>query len=338
MYITLEFIEPIFGSGIYGAGFILGIETVSAKQRVLGGSIINSMFAFGEFSLGLIAYFVRDWRTLLRIIYIPTFFFASYYWIIPESVLWLLTKGKKDKAICVLKRVGKFNRKTLSESSIKSIHSYSEDNLEKPKDEDFMLILKNSTLLVRLGLCIFAWITSTLVYYGLSLNSVLIEGNRHMNFMLVCIIEIPAFIVNYFISKQVGRRYTLVAGFLLCGTTVMISGFISSETAWLKLVLFLIGKFSIAVSYLVTYIFTTELFPTSCRHRCMALCSMFGKFGSMTAPQTTLMVIDFDLFFIFTNLFILFRQQFFQAFQQFSWAEWLLYLQFLFYYYQKLLI
>lgn len=294
MYIILEFLDPALGSGMYSAGFILGMEIVFAKQRILGATLINISFALGEVSLGVIAYFIRDWRTLIRMIYPPAFFFVAYFWLIPESVRWLITKGKKDEAIKVLKQVGKVNKKPLSEESIQLIYNHNSEEANKTdekKDGQFMLVLKSSPLLIRLAVCIFIWMTNTLVYYGLSLNSVLIEGNQHVNFILVCIIEVPAVTLNYFISHKVGRRKTLFASFFICGVSVVLSGFIPSNIAWLKLLLFLIGKFAISVSFLMTYVFTTELFPTNLRHRCLGMCSMFGRIGSMVAPQTPLLVI-----------------------------------------------
>lgn len=297
MYIILEFVDPALGSGMYSAGFILGMEIVFAKQRILGATLINISFALGEVSLGVIAYFIRDWRILIRMIYPPAFFSIAYFWLIPESVRWLITKGKKDEAIKVLKKVGKVNKKPLSEESIQLIYNHNSEEVSKEandtdekKDGQFMLVLKSSPLLIRLGVCIFIWMTNTLVYYGLSLNSVLIEGNQHMNFILVCIIEVPAVTLNYFISHKVGRRKTLFASFFICGVSVVLSGFIPSTISWLKLLLFLIGKFAISVSFLMTYVFTTELFPTNLRHRCLGMCSMFGRIGSMVAPQTPLLV------------------------------------------------
>lgn len=294
MYIILEFLDPALGAGMYSAGFILGMEIVCANQRILGATLINVAFAFGEVSLGVLAYFIRDWRILIRMIYPPAFFFIAYFWLIPESVRWLITKGKKEEAVKVLKHIGKINKKPLSEESIQLIHNHNFEETTKTdekKDGQFMLVLKSSPLLLRLGVCVFIWMTNTLVYYGLSLNSVLIEGNEHVNFILVCLIEVPAVTLNYFISHKVGRRKLLFASFFICGISVLISAFIPSSISWLKLLLFLLGKFAISVSFLMTYVFTTELFPTNLRHRCLGMCSMFGRIGSMVAPQTPLLVI-----------------------------------------------
>lgn len=57
----------------------------------------------------------------------------------------------------------------------------------------------------------------------------------------------------------------------------------------MKLIFFLVGKFAITISFAVVYIYAAELFPTSLRQSLLGTCSMFGRIGSMIAPQTPLL-------------------------------------------------
>jgi hypothetical protein len=56
------------------------------------------------------------------------------------------------------------------------------------------------------------------------------------------------------------------------------------------MVLFLMGKFAITISFTVVYVYTTEMFPTEIRHSLLGVCAMVGRIGSMIAPQTPLLV------------------------------------------------
>jgi hypothetical protein len=56
------------------------------------------------------------------------------------------------------------------------------------------------------------------------------------------------------------------------------------------MLLFLLGKFSITISFTAVYVYTTELFPTELRHSMLGVCAMTGRIGSMVAPQTPLLV------------------------------------------------
>jgi hypothetical protein len=63
-----------------------------------------------------------------------------------------------------------------------------------------------------------------------------------------------------------------------------------TEVGLVQLLLFLLGKFGITISFAVVFVFTAELFPTELRHSTLACCSMLGRLGSILAPQTPLLV------------------------------------------------
>lgn len=63
-----------------------------------------------------------------------------------------------------------------------------------------------------------------------------------------------------------------------------------SDLYSLRLPLYLLGKFGSTVAFTVCYIISSELFPTPLRHSLIGACSMFGRLGSMTAPQMPLLV------------------------------------------------
>lgn len=51
----------------------------------------------------------------------------------------------------------------------------------------------------------------------------------------------------------------------------------------------MLGKFAITAAFQLIYIYGSELFPTNLRHTMLGICSMFGRFGSILAPQTPLL-------------------------------------------------
>ncbi|KAI5633319.1 hypothetical protein NE865_13928 [Phthorimaea operculella] len=61
--------------------------------------------------------------------------------------------------------------------------------------------------------------------------------------------------------------------------------------ATLRLVLFLVGKFGIAIVFTSLYLFTSELYPTEYRHTLLAFSSMIGRVGSITAPLTPALMV-----------------------------------------------
>ena len=47
----------------------------------------------------------------------------------------------------------------------------------------------------------------------------------------------------------------------------------------------MIGKFGVASSLAVMFVYTAELFPTSMRNTAVGTCSLFARIGGMLAPQ-----------------------------------------------------
>lgn len=61
-FVALEFIDAMFGAGSYACGFILGVELVGPKYRVLSGTLLSSCYAVGEVLVGVVAWLLQSWR------------------------------------------------------------------------------------------------------------------------------------------------------------------------------------------------------------------------------------------------------------------------------------
>lgn len=201
----------------------IGMELVGPKRRVLGSTIICMFYSSGAMLLGLIAWLIPYWRDLLRVLYAPSLLFIVYFWLIQESVRWLISKGQFEKAVEILKKAAKRNGTTLSDKSMESLnlnaeneHGKAEAESEK-KQNAFMQCLKSKVIMVRLVTCSFWWITCTFTYYGLSINAVSLTGNIYLNFVLVSLVELPAYMTAYLVLDRIGRKSTLCIAFIAGG-------------------------------------------------------------------------------------------------------------------------
>lgn len=57
-----------------------GVEAVGKKYRIAVGFIYQMIFTVGSALLGLVAYYVREWKTLQLIVSVPMFAFVGLYW------------------------------------------------------------------------------------------------------------------------------------------------------------------------------------------------------------------------------------------------------------------
>lgn len=279
MYATMEFITSMCAAGIYMAVFILGVELVGAK-RVLGGTMIAQIFAVGQVILGFITMHITNYRHLLRVIYMPTMVVLCYIWCIPESVRWLISNGQNKKALKIIYKAAKTNRVELSNSTLDSMYDFSDNESDlinksnAANSSPFLLAMRSKTLVLRFLICCFCWFTNGFVYYGISIHAVSLAGNKYINFILISAAEVPAIIITYFLMQNFRRKLSLQLAMLVCATVCIMSEFISDYSPIWKLILFGIGKCSISIAFTVSYVYTSELFPTNLRQSFMSSCNM----------------------------------------------------------------
>lgn len=202
------------------------MELVGPKGRVLGNTLINVVFVIGLMSLSGLSWILQDWRMLLRIIYAPACLVFSYLWILNESVRWLLSKGRNDEAIAIIEKAAKMNNVVLAPNDLaplKDVEMIEKTELTESKEEIsaknkpsvIMQVIRSSIIRKRLVVCSFLWITCTFVYYGLSINSVSLAGNKYINFMLVAFIEIPANFTCLAVLDKYGRKKVMITTYFL---------------------------------------------------------------------------------------------------------------------------
>ncbi|EDV97915.1 organic cation transporter protein [Drosophila grimshawi] len=285
-FLIFEFLDNVTSGTLYSTCFVIGIELVGPKRRVLACSVITIFYAIGEVALAMFAKAFEDWRHVLRITYGPAMILLAYFWILPESVRWLLSVGKEERAKAILRRAARVNQRRLSESVLDKLVIANRNKLEQSEEGKFPIREAFTNFKWRIANCSFCWIVHVLVYYGLSLNVVLLDGDKYNNFAYIALVEIPGFFLPLLIMDRFGRRYSLCGLMLFSGLCCIGTIFAGGDQQVLQLVLFLVGKLTITASFQVLYFFASEIFPTNLRNSLLSFCSMMGRFGSMLAPQT----------------------------------------------------
>ncbi|VVC90222.1 unnamed protein product, partial [Leptidea sinapis] len=224
--VTRYFADTYIGfliSEVVEATFVM--EVVGPKYRVAAGATFKTVFSIGQIMLALIAWAVPDWRTLTLALYIPQLITICYYWLIFESIRWNLSKGHYEEAGMTLKKVAKINGKQLSEKSIEWLRVSAEE-LQKERELEkhmkatepwlIVILFRHKRVLLRVLVSPVWWITSTLIYYGLSVNAVNMSGNRYLNYIAVAAAEIPGYWVAVLLLNRIGRKPVLAGAYWLC--------------------------------------------------------------------------------------------------------------------------
>ncbi|KAI8500561.1 hypothetical protein Bbelb_213790 [Branchiostoma belcheri] len=276
------------------AAFVIVQELVSADKRSFTGMVFWIFAALAQAILAAIAYFIRTWKWLQVVITVPTLLFISFWWLIPESPRWLISRNRHEEAAAILRKGAKVTKVTLPDEvfhdNIPLTQTEDKDQKKtKEKVYTFIDLFRTPNLRKWTLNIFFLWIVNTLVYYGISLNLSALSGNVYLNFAISGLIEIPANLLPIFLLNKFGRRWPLCALLLAGGVACIVAFFIPKHLGWMTTTLAMIGKFCITASFGVTYVFSAEIFLTVVRQIGMGMSSMSARVGGIAAPFVNLL-------------------------------------------------
>ena len=93
----------------------------------------------------------------------------------------------------------------------------------------------------------------------------------------------PACIICALTMDRLGRKPLMVLAMAFLGIFCVAAGFIPDGD--FRTLFMLFGKFGASAGFSIVYQFTAELYPSEIRGTGMGMCSMFGRFGGIAAPQ-----------------------------------------------------
>ncbi|KAI8045775.1 organic cation transporter-like protein [Drosophila gunungcola] len=281
-------------SGVFLVAYVIAMEMVGPDKRLYAGIFVMMFFSVGFMLTALFAYFVHDWRWLQIALTLPGLLFLSYYWIIPESARWLLSKGRKECAIANMQRAARFNKLEISNETLSDLLDEGEtaedkakqklgDQDESPPPSVWDLFcypnLRRKTLLI-----FFDWLVTSGVYYGLSWNTNNLGGHHLLNFVISGAVEIPAYIFLLLTLNRWGRRSILCGTLVLAGLSLLATVIIPGKMHTLIVACAMLGKLAITASYGTVYLFSAEQFPTVVRTVGMGAASMVARISGMLVP------------------------------------------------------
>ncbi|NWJ02857.1 S22A3 protein, partial [Crypturellus undulatus] len=278
VFSIFRFLQGVFGKGTWMTCYVIVTEIVGSDQRIIG-IVIQIFFTLGIMILPGIAYWIPNWQGIQLAISLPNFLFLLYYWAVPESPRWLLTRKKGEKALKIMRDIAKHNGKYLSPH-------YSEItvNNEEVSNPSFLDLFRTPQMRRNTLILMYAWFTSALIYQGLVMRLGIVGGNLYLDFFISGAIELPAALLILVTIDRIGRRPPFAISNIVAGIACLITAFLPEDLPWFKTTVATLGRLGITMAFEIVYLVNTELYPTTLRNFGVSLCSSLCDLGGIIAP------------------------------------------------------
>lgn len=287
-------------------------EYVPGRVRGRFMVLLESFWAVGWLLAALIAYFiipVTGWRTAFIIGAVPALYTMVIRIHLPESVRYLLQKGKTTEAHAIVAR--------LERNAGLDARPFTPDDTTVPsRDVSASFTALWTRRFAKRTIMLWAvWFGIVFSYYGIFMwlpSLVFKQGFtvvKTFEYVLIMTLsQLPGYYTAAWLVDRWGRRYTL-ALFLLCsGISSYFFGHATTVTALLfwgaAMSFFNLGAWG------VIYTYTPELYPTAIRGLGCGWAAGFGRIGGMVAPLLVgaLLANDWNMsgiFYIFASVFVI---------------------------------
>lgn len=264
--------------------YVLSLEYIGVKKR----TIVIILWSMGYIVFSAIcpwiAYSLHDWRLLCILTSAPLAVIPILGKFIPESASWLLTRGRKNEAVKLLKTVARVNRREYPEefdvtccenaaTGEASLNVNALDLFRTPR-------LRRTTLVLAL-----TWFIVYCCYHTNTQNASNLGTNIYDSFTYSALVEIPALFIILFGIDWLGRRWPVVFSALaacLAGLVIMILPRDATNT---YLSFALIQRVTLATIYNIIMQYSAELLPTVVRGRGLAFLRFMGTLGLYLSPS-----------------------------------------------------
>ncbi|XP_022192162.1 organic cation transporter protein isoform X2 [Nilaparvata lugens] len=267
LYLVLRALLGFVCVSVVFSGFVLCMELVGGKWLTISGVSYLFPLPLAYIVISAIAYYIRDWRNLQVAITVPAIPFLLLWWVLPESPRWLLTMGRVEETMNVLKEAAQVNRMELPPDTHKLLsRSISKVEMSESPKVGFGDLFRTPRIR-KISLVLYVvWFTVYLIYYGVVLNLSSLGGNIYINSIISGAVEFPAIAISILFLLKMGRRWPLCLTVIGAGISCLLTIPVPKDFHWLKITFAMAAKFCISSSNVVMPVYTAELFPTIMRN------------------------------------------------------------------------
>lgn len=246
---------------------------------------IAIFFTIAACMLPWIAIFLKSWQLLAIVTSAPLGLSLLTPWLVPESARWLVSQGKIEKAVKILRKFERINRTEVKpeiydrfEKSCTQLHKEETAN----SNYSTLDLFRTPRLRQITMLFIVIWMAISLAFDGHVRNVGALGLDVFITFTIAAATEMPADVLLTFTLDIVGRRWYAFGSMVLSGVFSLLStmfpiGIYSALMA-------IIGRFWINISYNIGLQYVAEVLPTVVRAQGVTFIHIMGYVSSIIAP------------------------------------------------------
>lgn len=296
LYVALRFFMGMFLQGLQTTSYVLVMEMFLPHYRGVAGAMLEVFWGIAVLLVAPIAYLLQNWRYMQLAISLPSILAIVYIWLTPESLRWMILQKKMEPAKALVQKITKFNGLPYPTEQMDAINSHNKISTEAARQFSFFDLLQTREMRKRSLILFYLWFAVAVAYYALLLNMTSLKGNRYLTFFISALVDMVAFIAVVFIVRKCQRRIPLLVFFVIGGVACIIAGIIPFIYKTTKLedknlrgeivtAFAIIGKFGASGVFSLTFLYTSELYPTVIRNIGMGSCAFWARLGGVVAPQ-----------------------------------------------------
>ncbi|XP_076336473.1 solute carrier family 22 member 15-like [Tachypleus tridentatus] len=283
-----RFMAGVNQGGIGMISYVWFTEMIGTTRRAFCGTWVQVFFSLGIGFHAFIAFLIPNWRQYSAVCALwGLVLIIPFFWIL-ESPRWLLIQGRTLEAKRILQLIAEGNG---TAHRLPENWDLRETNRDKKKTHGASVLFKHKILRKQLGIQLFSWCITSLLYYALTLAAGSLSGNIYLNTTLSGFIELPSILITTCLLDRLGRRWSLCSFLIFGGFSCIIIQILSTgeEMSGFQVALALLGKMSVSAAFSVIYVYSAELLPTVIRNLGLGILSSAARVGGILSPFVSLL-------------------------------------------------
>ena len=228
------------------------------------------------------------WRYLVAFCSIPVFVALSFFQLLPESPHWLLSKGRSDEALAIIRKAASYNgRADFLPANARLVTHLDSTVTHASSFGIFGPHLRRTTLSLFT-----VWACFGFTYYGtvLIMPTVLpvvptntSDSTEQLSFnfpalFVACSAELVGCVIATILIDRVGRQRLSVVCYVICS---VFTALLTMETAiWLRLLFVVSARAALFIASCLTWVITPELYPTAQRAAAHSWANAISRVGA----------------------------------------------------------